>query len=62
MNLDVFLMICNYIGTISFAISGAVKGFKKGLDLFGITLLAIITAVGGVIIRDIMVGPVRQLS
>jgi uncharacterized membrane protein YeiH len=54
MEFDLFLMMCNYIGTIAFAVSGAVKGFKKKLDIFGISLLSIITAVGGGIIRDIM--------
>ena len=46
------------IGTIAFAISGAVTGIEKKLDLFGITFLAIITAVGGGMIRDIFVGNV----
>lgn len=52
MEFDLFLMICNYIGTIAFAVSGAVKGIKKKLDIFGISLLSVITAVGGGIIRD----------
>ncbi|MDQ8764279.1 trimeric intracellular cation channel family protein [Streptococcus ruminantium] len=52
MKFDLFLMICNYIGTIAFAVSGAVKGIKKKLDIFGISLLSVITAVGGGIIRD----------
>ncbi|HFH9946463.1 trimeric intracellular cation channel family protein [Streptococcus suis] len=54
MEFDLFLIICNYIGTIAFAVSGAIKGFKKNLDIFGISLLSIITAVGGGIIRDTM--------
>ncbi|HFI0345286.1 TPA: trimeric intracellular cation channel family protein [Streptococcus suis] len=54
MEFDLFLIICNYIGTIAFAVSGAIKGFKKKLDIFGISLLSIITAVGGGIIRDTM--------
>lgn len=54
MEFDLFLMMCNYIGTIAFAVSGAVKGFNKKLDIFGISLLSIITAVGGGIIRDTM--------
>ena len=33
MEFDLFLMMCNYIGTIAFAVSGAVKGFKKKLDI-----------------------------
>lgn len=44
------------IGTIAFAISGAVTGIDKQLDIFGITFLAIITAVGGGIFRDIIIG------
>lgn len=52
MEFDLFLMICNYIGTIAFAVSGSVKGIKKKLDIFGISLLSVITAVGGGIIRD----------
>ena len=51
MDFDLFLMICNYIGTIAFAASGAIKGFGKRLDIFGISLLAIVTAAGGGIFK-----------
>ena len=44
------------IGTIAFAISGAVTGIEKKLDLFGIIFLAVLTAVGGGIFRDIIIG------
>lgn len=44
------------IGTIAFAISGALIGIEKKLDLFGIVFLAITTAVGGGIFRDITIG------
>lgn len=54
MDFELFLTICNYIGTIAFAVSGAVKGFRKKLDIFGIVLLSMMTAVGGGIIRDTM--------
>lgn len=54
MEFELFLMVCNYIGTIAFAVSGVVKGFNKNLDIFGITLLGILTAVGGGILRDMM--------
>ena len=36
MDFDLFLMICNYIGTIAFAASGAIKGFGKRLDIFAL--------------------------
>lgn len=58
MEFEFFLLICNYVGTIAFAVSGTVKGFKKNLDIFGISLLAILTAVGGGILRDTMIGQV----
>lgn len=58
MNFDVFLLICNYLGTIAFAVSGTVKGFKHRLDIFGFTLLAIITACGGGVLRDMMLAQI----
>lgn len=50
------------IGTIAFAASGALVGIKKRLDIFGITLLAIVTAVGGGILRDTILGNTPPLS
>jgi uncharacterized membrane protein YeiH len=44
------------IGTIAFAISGALAAIEKKLDLFGIIFLAITTSVGGGIFRDIIMG------
>jgi uncharacterized membrane protein YeiH len=44
------------IGTIAFAISGAFIGIRKKLDLFGVIFLAVTTAVGGGIFRDILIG------
>lgn len=44
------------IGTIAFAISGALIGIRKKLDLFGIIFLALTTATGGGILRDIIIG------
>lgn len=48
--------IFEYVGTIAFAISGALLGCKKRLDYFGVITLSIITAIGGGIIRDVLVG------
>lgn len=44
------------IGTIAFSISGVLIGIENELDLFGIIFLAITTAVGGGIFRDIIIG------
>ncbi len=46
--------IVNSVGIIAFACSGVFKGLKYNFDIFGITVLGIITACGGGIIRDIL--------
>jgi len=38
--------IMNIIGLIAFAITGAIKAVREELDLFGITVLGIMTALG----------------
>lgn len=44
------------IGTVAFAISGALIGIEKRLDLFGVIFLSIVTSVGGGIFRDLIIG------
>lgn len=44
------------IGTVSFAISGAMTGLKKNMDVFGVCVLGVTTAVGGGILRDVLLG------
>lgn len=58
MNFEIFLIIFNYMGTVAFAASGFLKGTKYKLDIFGLTLLAIITACGGGILRDILLSEI----
>ena len=41
-------------GTSVFAFSGALTASKKGMDLFGIITLAVISAVGGGTVRDLL--------
>lgn len=48
--------IFDVVGTIAFALSGALVGVTRRMDLFGIFVLAGATAIGGGIIRDMMVG------
>lgn len=44
------------IGTVAFASSGAMLGIRKNLDLFGVIVLGLCVAVGGGILRDIILG------
>ncbi|HEY0778624.1 MAG TPA: trimeric intracellular cation channel family protein [Gemmatirosa sp.] len=44
------------LGTAVFAVSGALAAGRKGLDLLGVLVLALVTAVGGGTIRDVLLG------
>lgn len=49
-----FILILELIGTCAFAVSGAMVSIKKHLDIFGVIFCAIITAVGGGAVRDVL--------
>lgn len=51
-----FLNMIEVLGTIAFAISGAMIAIRKQVDLFGVILLGMTTAVGGGITRDVILG------
>ena len=55
------LPVLEWIGTVSFAISGSMVAIGHGLDLFGVLMVGTITAVGGGIIRDLILGNVPPL-
>ena len=48
--------ILEIIGTVAFAISGAMVALKKHMDIFGVAILGCVTAVGGGVIRDLVLG------
>lgn len=43
-------------GTIAFAASGAMVGVERNMDIFGVSVLGVATAVGGGMIRDVVLG------
>ena len=53
---EILLLILEIIGTIAFAISGAFVAIKKDLDVFGVIFVGCITAVGGGMTRDVLIG------
>jgi len=59
-----FIAIIEAFGTFAFAISGAIAAVKSRYDLFGILVLAFVTAIGGGTIRDLLIGnvPVSWLN
>lgn len=49
------IYILDIIGTFAFAISGALVASKKDFDLFGVIIIAFVTAVGGGMTRDVLI-------
>ncbi len=54
----IFVTILELIGTVAFAISGAVTATKKKMDLLGIMIMGVTTACGGGVFRDILLGQI----
>ena len=55
MDRTIFFLL-EVLGTIAFSISGAMVGIKKQMDLLGVIVLGVTTAVGGGMLRDILIG------
>ena len=53
---DTLVFILEIIGTVAFAWSGALAGIKRNMDIFGVAILGLVTAVGGGVIRDLVLG------
>lgn len=51
-----FYLIIDIFGTIAFAISGVLVAMEKKLDIFGVFIIAFVTAIGGGTLRDILIG------
>ena len=54
--MEEFIFILELIGTVAFASSGAMIAIEKKMDIFGVNVLGATTAVGGGIMRDIILG------
>lgn len=50
------LHVLDLVGTVAFAVSGALKGVRRGMDIFGVAVLATVTAIGGGTARDLLLG------
>jgi uncharacterized membrane protein YeiH len=47
--------VIDILGTFAFAVSGALVALDKKLDIFGVIIIAFVTAVGGGMLRDILI-------
>ena len=52
------LFYFDLIGTIAFSISGSFVAIRKGMDIFGVNVLAVTTACGGGLMRDLIIGSI----
>lgn len=50
------ILAMELVGVLSFAASGAMTGLRKGMDIFGVCILGLTTAVGGGVLRDVILG------
>ena len=53
---EIVLLITELIGTVAFAVSGALAAIDRDLDAFGVLFIGCITATGGGVLRDVMIG------
>ena len=51
-----FFYVLDMLGTLAFAISGALTARYKKFDLFGAAVIAFVTAIGGGTLRDVLIG------
>lgn len=54
--MDEVLFVLELIGVAAFAVSGAMAAIEKRADIFGVLFLAVTTALGGGVIRDVLIG------
>ena len=55
-NVGMLYQTIDILGTVAFAISGVLVAMEKRLDLFGVFIIAFVTAIGGGTLRDLLIG------
>lgn len=56
MNFKEIFFILELFGTVAFAASGALIAIEKNTDIFGTVFLGVVSALGGGVVRDVLVG------
>lgn len=58
-----FILVIDLLGTFAFAVNGAFTALRTvRLDIVGVLVLGMITAIGGGIIRDVLIGAVPPVA
>lgn len=56
MEIQDLVMAADRIGIVAFAVSGVAVGIRARMDLYGLVALGLVTALGGGVIRDVVIG------
>jgi uncharacterized membrane protein YeiH len=59
---DSLLVAVDLLGVFVFALSGALLAVRKRFDVFGVAVLALAAALGGGLIRDLLIGAVPPVA
>lgn len=54
--MEIFVLILELLGTVAFALSGAIIALQKKMDVFGVCMMGLTTACGGGVLRDVFLG------
>jgi uncharacterized membrane protein YeiH len=49
-------LLADWIGTFTFALAGFLVGARRGFDILGVLIVSFLTAFGGGILRDVILG------
>ncbi len=60
--METLVLILDLVGTFVFALSGAMLGVRRRLDLFGVLVLSFAAATAGGITRDLLIGATPAAS
>lgn len=58
------MLVIDFVGVFAFALSGGLAAVRRRFDVFGVLVLALVTALGGGVVRDVMLGitPPRNIT
>jgi len=56
-----YFLFCDSLGLVAFALTGALIGLQVNAQFFGVLTLSLLTAVGGGIVRDILVSETPEV-
>lgn len=62
METSTLLLVLDLVGVAVFAAAGASAAVTKWLDLFGVAFVGVVAALGGGLIRDVVIGAVPPLA